>query len=128
MRQVRDPKKQIILLFFGSSCPRTRIGDLFADLSNLLLQFARRFAARFLATDLLTQFFAIGVQLLQRRFGLPALDVHAQHVVNLGIVSPTPSRKSLANKIRFLPNQANIEHGRSMNEGRRMSNVESPKE
>ena len=66
---------------------------------------------RFLAADFLAQSFAIGIQLLQRRFRLPALEIHAQHVVYLGFVSPTPRRKSLANKIGFLPNQANVEHG-----------------
>ena len=111
MWQVCDPKKQIILLVFSSRCARTYVGDLFADLSNLLLQFVRRFAARFFAADLLAQFFAIGVQLLQLGFRFPTLDVHAQHVVDSGFVSSAPRRKSLVNKIRFLPNQANVEHG-----------------
>jgi hypothetical protein len=48
---------------------------------------------------------------LKCRFSLTTLDVHAQHVVDFGFVSPTPRRKSLANKIGFLSNQANVEHG-----------------
>jgi hypothetical protein len=42
---------------------------------------------------------------------LASLDVYAQHVIDLGFVPSTPRGKALANKIWFLPNQANIEHG-----------------
>jgi hypothetical protein len=48
---------------------------------------------------------------LQCSFSLATLDVHTQHVVDFGFVFPTPRHKSLANKIGFLPNQANVEHG-----------------
>jgi hypothetical protein len=111
MRQICDPKKQIILLLVGSGCLRIEAGNLFADFSHALLQIVCWFAARFLAANLFTQSFAIGVELLQRRFCFPALDVHAQDVVDLGFVSPTPRGKALANKIRFLSNQTNVEHG-----------------
>jgi len=49
--------------------------------------------------------------LLQCSFSLATFDVHAQYVVDLGFVSSPPLREALANKIWFLPNQANIEHG-----------------
>src|SRR5436189_5175158 len=37
MRQVRNLKKQIVLLIFSSRCPRIQFGNLFADLAHVLV-------------------------------------------------------------------------------------------
>src|SRR5437773_10326567 len=75
MRQVRDLKNQILLLIFSSRCPRIQFGDLLADLPHVLLDLVRCFPARFLASDLFAQSFAIGVQLLQRGFQFSSLRI-----------------------------------------------------
>src|SRR5437773_7422737 len=55
MRQVRDLKKQIVLLIFSSRCPRIQFGNLLANLAHVLLDLVRCFSARFLASDFFAQ-------------------------------------------------------------------------
>jgi hypothetical protein len=39
------------------------------------------------------------------------LAIDAQYLVDFGFIAATPGRKPLTDKIRFLPDQTNIEHG-----------------
>src|SRR4029453_14165191 len=97
-------------------------GDLLPDLSHFGFKFFARFLSRTSSANLLAQTVALRLQPLQFSLPLAPLGVDSQHLVDLGLISAAARRQALANEIRFLANQTDVEHGASMNDESRMSN------
>src|SRR5207245_7636374 len=124
MRQVRNLKKQIVLRRLGSRRSCIKTGNLIADLANTLLKLVRYFAARPSSANLLAQPITVGVQLLQRRLELPAFLIHTHDLIDFRFIAAAARGQPRTDKIWFLPNHTNVEHGASMNDECRMSKPE----
>ena len=111
VRQVRNFEKQIALMLVSLGHTLFKIDNLVADLFHFTFNIFRRVTLRFPGADFFAQTIAIGLQLLQLGLGFATLGIELEQLVDSRRVIAAASRKSFANKIGFLSNQANVEHG-----------------
>src|SRR6267143_2097218 len=110
MRQVRNLQEQVLLLFLVLIRARRQIDNFFTDLTYASFEFIARFSARTFRANLLAQFIAFGVELLQRGFVFAPFVVDLEQLVDLRLVPAAARSQSFLDEIRLFANQTNIEH------------------
>src|SRR5438477_6351257 len=110
MRQIRNFQKQIVLLLLGDRCSFVKVENFVAYFSDTGFEFGRCTASGAFCTDLFAQASALRVQVLQSSLEFSAFAIDTNYFVYFPPIIATPRRKPLTNRVRFLPDQTNIEH------------------
>src|SRR5215471_5570439 len=121
MRQIRDVEKNTSLLFVELRRLLVKMDNLVGDLPDWRFQILGRFTLRFFCADLFAQPVPLSLQLLQFSFGFSPFGIDLEQFVNPRLVTAAARSEPLANKIRFLTNHTNVEHGRSVDATQRVT-------
>ncbi len=99
------------MLFIECACAFCEIAYFVTDLAHLDFKFFARFVARTFRADLFAETIPISLQSLQPGLDLAPFRIDPEHVGDLRVIATAARRKPLADKIWFLTNQADVEHG-----------------